>query len=279
MRLHSLILYCLAILILASCQRPVNVTPNPWLVPGEERSASSVSRSQMRAMYRLAGIYESAGMQFEYVHALTTAVELYAGDTGVTFELLNELIEGINISLNEVSRLKNELIRSGIDPSTLLGKGSQTLPLRPGSELAESYLEAREKLEAQYEECYRILKNACWQIPYNTELYFRTANLQFLRAEEDGDEEKYRDAIAYLKRAIATDSSHLESYRLIAVTYERLGNTELAIRFWRLFEVIYEIAPEIRGEGFITPQIEEMHEEALRHIENLGVADEQNGMG
>lgn len=273
MRLPSLIFLCLSALLVGSCHKPADVTPNPWLVPGDERFESSVSRSQMRAMYRLAGIYKDAGLHFEYIHALTTAIELFAGDIDVTFELLNELIGGINNTLDEVARQKSVLSGVGIDPSTLSRDNGTQLSPQEGL-----YLDTRDKLEAQYEECYRILRNACWQIPYNTELYFRTANLQFLRAEEDGDEEKYKDAIAYLKRAIATDSSHLESYRLIAITYERLGNTELAIRFWRLFEVIYEIAPEIRGEGFITPEIGQMHEEALEHLEALGAQNESDGI-
>lgn len=269
MRVQKLIFFVLILILFSACRKPADVTTNPWLVPGEERSASSVSRSQMRAMYRLAGIYRDTGMHFEYVNALTTAVELYAGDIGITFELLNELIEGINNSLGEVSRHKDNLVRMGIDPETIDPEDRDGLPSQ-----AERYLVLLDDLEAQYEECYRILKNACWQIPYNPELYFRTANLQFLRAEEDGDEEKYKDAIAYLKRAIASDSSHLESYRLIAIAYERLGNNELAVRFWRLFEVIYEIAPEIRGEEFITPDREAMHEEALQRLQVLDATDE-----
>jgi tetratricopeptide (TPR) repeat protein len=272
MRIPLLILTCLSALIIGSCHHAADVTPNPWLVPGDERFESSVSRSQMRAMYRLAGIYNDAGLHYEYIHALTTAVELFAGDIDITFQLLNELIGSINNTLDEVARQKSALTAAGIDPSTLSRDN--------GSELSPQealYLDTKDKLEAQYEECYRILKNACWQIPYNTELYYRTADLQFLRAEADEDPEKYKDAIAYLKRAIATDSSSLQSYRLIAITYERLGEPDLAIRFWRLFEVIYEIAPEIKGEGFITPEIERMHEEALEHLETLGAQNESDG--
>jgi tetratricopeptide (TPR) repeat protein len=94
--------------------------------------------------------------------------------------------------------------------------------------------------------------------------------LQFLRADEDGDRTKYKDAINYLKRAIASDSGHLESYHLIALAYERLGDKDRAIRFWNLFETIYEVSPQVMGKDFITPERERLHEEALAHLESLG---------
>ncbi len=227
----------------------------------------------MRAMNRLAQLYKSKGMEEEYIRALTTAVELYAGDTGVTYELLNELIGRINDGRYDVSNLEEMLRGMGIDPATL---SADNLPesdrARQG---AIRYLEAKEDLEALYNECYRILSSACGQIPYNADLYYRTAHLQFLRAEEDGDRDKYKDAINFLKRAIASDSSHLESYHLLALAYERLDDSDRAVRFWRLFEVVYEIAPETMGETFITPERERMHMEALEHLEALGAtADE-----
>ena len=70
--------------------------------------------------------------------------------------------------------------------------------------------------------------------------------------------------------SVAADSSNLESYRLIAIAYERLGDNDRALRFWRLFEVIYEIAPETIPNWEATPDREAMHEEALLHIEILG---------
>jgi tetratricopeptide (TPR) repeat protein len=96
------------------------------------------------------------------------------------------------------------------------------------------------------------------------------ASLQFIRAEENNDRTLYKDAINYLKRAIASDSGHLESYHLIALAFERLGDNERAIRFWQLFETIYEIAPQVMGEGFITPERERMHRDALEHLAALG---------
>ncbi|MCK4719086.1 hypothetical protein KAU08_00430 [bacterium] len=269
MRRSSLILVLLIIIFSSGCRTSTDVNPNPWLVAGEDRFSSSVSRSQMRALYRLSHIYKDAGLQYEYIHALTTAVELFAGDINITYELLNELIEGINVTRNLASQQRIILSQNGIDASSLTRDEDEPL-----DEQVEAYLNILDKLEARYDECFRILRNACWQIPYNPDLYYRTAHLQFLRAEEDGDEVKYTDAIAYLKKAIATDSSHLESYRLIAIAYERLDQKELATRFWRLFEVIYEIAPEVRGEGFITPDRESMHEEALSHLERLGALNE-----
>jgi tetratricopeptide (TPR) repeat protein len=133
-----------------------------------------------------------------------------------------------------------------------------------------TYLDARKDLDAQYYECYRLMRVSCGQIPYNAELYYRTASLQYLRADEDGDRDKYKDAINWLKRAIASDSGHIESYHLIALAYERLGDKDRAARFWRLFEVIYEIAPEVMGEGFITPARESLHYEAMAHLDALG---------
>jgi tetratricopeptide (TPR) repeat protein len=259
----------LSLLLVASagCSGSDNVITNPWLVPFQKRHGSALSRSQMRAMVRLARVYQEAGMNREYLHAMTTGVELYAGDIGVTFELLNILIDKINAGRSELSGHRTELSRLGIDPDDI-----DPLPdgLTGDQESAvERYLESRSSLEGLYEETYRILSSACGQIPYNPELYYRTAHLQFLRAEEDGDRDKYKDAINFLKRAIASDSSHLESYHLIATSYERMGDRDRALRFWRLFEVIYEIAPQTMGPSFVTPQREVMHEEALRHIEEL----------
>jgi len=267
-----LVLALLALSIgVTGCPKPRDVVPNPWLVPFQERHGSAVSRSQMRAMVRLAQMYRERGLKDEYLRALTTAVELYAGDTEVTYQLLNELIGMINKSRSDVSQRKALLSRMGIDASSL---STGSLPADdPARREAQAYLESREKLEALYEETYRILSTACGQIPYNAELYYRTAHLQYLRAEEDGDRDKYKDAINFLKRAIASDSSHLESYHLIALAYERLGDTDRAMRFWRLFEVVYEIAPETVGEGFLTPEREQLHREALRHLESLGAAD------
>ncbi|HEX9744811.1 MAG TPA: hypothetical protein VGB30_05235 [bacterium] len=233
----ALISVIIFMLLITGCPKPDEQATNPWLVPFQERHSSMLSRSQMRAMVRLGDIYNSAGMEKEYVGALTTAVELYAGDQNVTFELINALIEDINELRSHVA----------IDPS----------PAR------------KDELEAQYEELLRIMRTACNQIPYNAELYYRTASLQYLRAEEDGDEDKYKDAINYLKRAIASDSGHLESYHLIAVCYERLEDNERALRFWKLFEVIYEIAPQVMGDGFIDDQRRQLHQDALARIEAL----------
>jgi len=196
-----------------------------------------MSRSQMRAMARLARFYAEAEMDKEYVSAMTTAVELFAGDRNITFELINALIDKIN----------NLRIQIASNPSP----------------------ELKSELEGRYEELLRIMRSACNQIPYNSELYFRTASLQFLRAEEGGDREKYKDAINFLKRAIASDSGHLESYHLLAMCYERLGDEERALRFWRLFEVIYEMAPEIMGREFITDSRKSMHNDAVRRIAEL----------
>jgi tetratricopeptide (TPR) repeat protein len=261
------------LLFITGCPSPHEVSPNPWLVPFGQRHSSAVSRSQMRSMVRLAQIYKNHRMEKEYIHAMTTAVELYAGDIEVTFELLNELIGKINESRADVARRESSLSRLDIDPSLLT---ADQIPYTGSSRReAEAYLEAKSNLEALYEETYRILSSACGQIPYNADLYYRTAHLQFLRAEDDGDRDKYRDAINFLKRAIASDSSSLESYHLIALAYERLGDTDRAIRFWRLFEVVYEIAPETMGPGFITPQRESMHREALEHLEALGASTDE----
>jgi tetratricopeptide (TPR) repeat protein len=259
--------------VLSGCASPREVISNPWLVPFQERQTSSVSRSQMRAMARLAYVYKAAGMKDEYVGALITAVELYAGDTTVTFELLNELIDGINQSRAEILQLKNALENTGLNPEDVSAGNMPTGDVQ--RQVAENYLDVKDQLEARYDECYRILSNACGQIPYNAELYYRTAHLQYLRASEDGDETRYKDAINFLKRAIASDSAHLESYHLIAMCYEKLGDNDRAIRFWRLFEVIYGIAPEVMGEGFITPQREALHQEALQHLESLGAEVEE----
>lgn len=227
----------------------------------------------MRAMVRLAMIYKNHAMEKEYVHAMTTAVELYAGDIEITFELLNELIGKINESRGDVARRESSLSRLGVDPSLLTVGNTPYTGISQRE--AEAYLEAKANLEELYDETYRILSSACGQIPYNAELYYRTAHLQFLRAEDDGDRDKYRDAINFLKRAIASDSSNLESYHLIALAYERLGDMDRAVRFWRLFEVVYEIAPETRGPGFISPQRESMHREALEHLEMLDVSGDE----
>jgi len=260
------------LLITTGCPSPREVSPNPWLVPFRQRHSSAVSRSQMRAMTRLANIYKNKGMEKEYVHALTTAVELYAGDIETTFELLNELIGKINEGRADVARRESSLSRLGIDPESVTDENTDELGISQRE--AETYLEAKADLEELYDETYRILSSACGQIPYNAELYYRTAHLQFLRVEDDGDRDKYRDAINFLKRAIASDSSHLESYHLIALAYERLGDTNRAERFWRLFEVVYEIAPETYGERFITPQREAMHREAIEHLEDLDASDD-----
>jgi tetratricopeptide (TPR) repeat protein len=268
-------LFILLALAFSGCSAPREVVSNPWLVPFQERYNSEVSLSQMRAMVRMAHFYQSMGMEKEYLHGMTLAVEIYAGDIPVTFELLNTLIDGINSARSDVSGEKTVLARMGLNSSML---SRENLPSdEPARSEALHYLDIKDSLEAQYEECYRILKNACGQIPYNAELYYRLAHLQYLRAEEDGDTNKYKDAINYLKRAIASDSSHLESYYLIAMAYEKINDNERAVRFWRLFEVIYDIAPEVMGEGFITPERENMHRNALQHLAALGedVSEEQ----
>ncbi len=269
-RLILLLLLAIFFVLNISCTDSGDVITNPWLVPFRERHGSAVSRSQMRAMVRLARFYQDAGMQAEYHHSLTTGVELYAGDIGVTFELLNVLIDGINAGRASLTRRKAEHTGLGIAPESI------TIDIVPepglpdaAGEALTGYIESLTELETLYEEAYRILSSACGQIPYNPELYYRTAHLQFLRAEEDGDRDKYKDAINYLKRSIASDSSHLESYHLLATSYERLGDSDRSLRFWRLFEVIYEIAPQTVGQGFITPQREAMHEEALERITEL----------
>jgi len=257
---------------LVGCVAESEINPNPWLVPFTERHGSTISRSQMRAMKNLANIYRDHEMMFERRHALITAVELYAGDQAVTFELLNIFIDEINNGRIGVMEQEAALDSFGIDVAEV---SNENLPDgEVARQIAVSYIEARERLNQSYEECYRMLSTACGQIPYNVELYYATANLQYIRAEEDGDRAKYRDAIHWLKNAIATSSEHLESYHLIAMSYERLGDPVRAIRFWRLFEVIYEIAPEVRGEGFITESRMQMHEDALFHISVLGILEE-----
>lgn len=253
--------------IISGCSGGKSEVTNPWLVPFRERHASETARSQMRAMVRLANIYRDAGLHDEYVKSLMTGVALYAGDQNVTFELLNVLIDDINTYRVNLSESSTRLILMGIDPSAI---SDQRLP-EPGTgrSEAEYYLATRKELEQKYEQCFNVMRTACNQIPYNAELYYRTAYLQYLRAGEDGDEDKYRDAINFLKRSIASDSGHLESYHLIAVCYEKIGDMDRALRFWRLFEVIYEIAPEVIGEGYITTERENLHAEALEHLENL----------
>jgi len=253
--------------ILAGCPAREEIISNPWLVPFKDRHGSAISRSQMRSMVRLGHFYRDNGLGQEYEHAMVTAVELYAGDIEVTFELLNIMIDRINAARREIGQVRNALGNLGIDPGSV--GGGYVAENDEVQVLADGYIEANNELEALYEETYRILSSACGQIPYNAELYYRTAHLQFLRAEEDGDRDKYKDAINFLKRAIASDSSHLESYHLIAVSYERMGDDERAKRFWRLFEVIYEIAPQTMGPGFVTPHREGMHEEALARLEVL----------
>ena len=261
------------LLATTGCPRPGEVVSNPWLVPFQKRHASDISRSQMRAMARLAHIYKDRGMEKEYGGALTTAVELYAGDRTVTFELLNYLIDGINRTRQNLAGLKSQLARAGVDTKTL---SPDALPeSEPIRSTAIAYLDLHDKLEAQYKECYRILSNACCQIPYDADLYYRTAGLQFLRADENGDREKYRDAVNYLKRAIASDSGHLESYYLIALCFERLGDKDRAVRFWQLFETIYEVGPQVMGAGFITPDRERLHREAVAHLQQLGAPSEE----
>ncbi len=227
----------------------------------------------MRAMVRLANIYRDVGLEKEYLSCLNVAIEIYAGDIDVTFTLINKLIEKINETRNEVGQARVHLEDQGIDPLTI---SEDNLPVsEPARGDAMSYLEAAEDLESQYENCFRIMSIGCTAIPYNAELYYRTAMLQYIRAQEDGDNTKYRDTINFLKRAIASDSGHLESYHLIALAYEQLGDRDRAIRFWRLFEVVYEIAPEVAGEEFLTPQREALHLEALDHLENLGAGSEE----
>ncbi len=268
-----LIPWILPVLVVTiGCAKPTEVNSNPWLVPFQERQVSTVSRSHMRAMVRLANVYKDHGMDEEYMHSMVTAVEIFAGDSGVTFQLLNEFIDRINIKRSDRAMQENALTGLGIDSHDI---SRENLPPEYGRAEAIQYLDTIDELETLYEECYRILSSACGQIPYNAELYYRTAHLQYLRAGEDGDRDKYRDATAFLKRAIASDSRHLESYYLIALTYERLDDTDRAMRFWRLFEVIYEIAPETLGREFITPDRERMHNEALRHLEELSVNADQ----
>lgn len=264
-----------AILVLAAllaispgCQGEKDVITNPWLVPYRQRQASAVSRSQMRAMVRLANLYQANGMEKEYLHALTTGVELFAGDIDVTFQLLNALIDKVNQVNAEVSENRAASTAMGIDATNL--SRDNLPPPGQGRDEALKYLDSKDKLESLFEESYRIFSTACGQIPYNAKLYYRTADLQYLRARQDGDNAKYKDAINFLKRAIASDSRYIESYRLIALCYERLGDNERAIRFWRLFEVMYEIAPQTMGPEFITPQREAFHREALQHLEDLG---------
>ncbi|MFH1676003.1 MAG: hypothetical protein ABIC40_03175 [bacterium] len=266
-------IFTLAMLVIFSgCFKSTGAVPNPWLVPFQDRHGSEISRSQMRAMVRLGDIYRDAGFQKEYLSCMITAVELYAGDQSVTFELLNTLIEGINKTRGEIAGNRMSLFDLGINPDQL---NADNLPdTDPAWRFAVNYLNEKEELEAQYKECYRILSVACGQIPYNAELYYRTASLQYLRALEDPDEEsrneKYKDAINFLKRAIASDSSHLESYDLIASCYRQLGDTSREIRFRRLFEVVYKIAPDVMGQGFITSQRREMHIKSEERLRSLG---------
>ncbi len=264
-----MIILCSLILgnLTQGCGTKEEINANPWLVEYTSRHGSTVSRSQMRAMVRLGNFYREQGLESEYVHCLTTAVELYAGDMDVTFDLLNILIESINEKRTEVLGMESVLERYNIDTDTI--SVDNLLHIDAGRDVAENYLEARSDLESQYEECYRILVISCTQIPYNAELYFNTAHLQYLRASDDGDRDKFKIAIEYLKRAIASDSAHLESYHLIALTYEKLNDMDRALRFWRLFEVIYEMAPETLGQGFLTPYREGLHAEALEHIAEI----------
>jgi len=257
----------LVFLTSTGCTDTPEVSPNPWLVDFQSRHGSPVSHSQMRAMLRLAYTYRDHGLENEYLHSLTTAVELYAGDIDVTTELINHLIEKINETTSTVRQFDGILERFGIDKETLSHETLQFI--ESGAEQAGAYLDVKDELEGYFEECYRILSMACGQLPYNTDFYYRTAQLQFIRAEQDGDRDKYKDAINFLKRAIATKSWHLESYHLIAQAYEKLGDTDRALRFWKQFEVIYEVGPQTLGDGFITQATIEMHEEALVHIADL----------
>jgi tetratricopeptide (TPR) repeat protein len=259
-------------LLFACCMKARDVSANPWLVPYLERQSSTVSRSQMRAMSDLSHIYRDAGMQKEYVAAMVAAIDIYAGDRDVTFELLNYLIDKINTSRADLFSLKHQLENNGVDVFSLSG---ENLPASDEARaLAVEYLNLKDSLNSRYEECYRILRSAAIQIPYDAELYYRVASLQYIRAEDDGDREKYKDAIYYLKRAIACDSGHLESYQLIAMSFERLGDKDRAIRFWQLFEIIYQIAPQVMGEGFVTPQRQRLHQQALQHLNDLGASIE-----
>jgi len=268
MRHLALIIGSLLILALSSgCGDSTNVTPNPWLVEFQNRHGSPVSHSQMRAMLRLAYTYRDHGMEAEYIHALTTGVELYAGDMDVTTELINYMIGRINETNLVLKQHEGIIERYGIDKATLTDDSVQYI--ENGADEAKAYLATKKELETEFEECYRILSMACGQLPYNTDFYYRTAQLQYIRAEQDGDPEKYRDAINFLKRAIATKSWHLESYHLIAQAYEKLGDNRRALRFWKQFEVIYEVAPQTLGEGVITDEIREMHGDAVRRIAEL----------
>ena len=272
------VIFALAMLpVFSGCIKSPETVPNPWLVPFQERHGSEISRSQMRAMVRLADIYRDAGFQKEYLSSMITAVELYAGDQTVTFELLNTLIEGINKTRGEIAGYRLSLLGLGINPDQLSG---ENLPdADPAWRIGTEFLNKRDELETQYNECYRILSVACGQIPYNAELYYRTASLQYLRGLEDPDEEsrieKFKDAINFLKRAIASDSTHLESYDLIASCYQQLGDTNREIRFRRLFEVVYKIAPDVIGEGFISPQRREMHTKSEERLTSLGESIEE----
>lgn len=273
MRLNRAILLLIIMIYATGCIKKPDATPNPWLVPFQERTTNAVSRSQMRAMNRLGNIYLEAGLEEEYESAMNTAMELYAGDLDVTFTRINMLIDRINRQRNEVLQWAGNLRRAGIDPSEL---SNESLPeSEPERSEAVDYLEAVRELDERYRECSRIMAIACTAIPYNADLYYRTANLQYIRAREDGDRDKFRDAINYLRRAIATDSRHLESYHLIALSYEELGDNDRAVRFWRLLEVVYDIAPEIMGEEFLTEEREALHLTALVHLEELGAGAEE----
>jgi tetratricopeptide (TPR) repeat protein len=261
------ILLLLLLLFGVSCSTGPNASPNPWLVPFQDRSTSAVSRSQMRAMARLANIYREAGLEAEYEGCISTAFDLYPGDLDNTYTYLNILIDRINVQREEVTRQRQALVSNGIDIDSL------TRDSLPGNEPERSeavaYLDAQDELQQKYDSCYRIMAIACDAVPYNADLYYTTANLQYMRAVETDDRDKYKDAIYYLKKAISTDSGHLESYSLIALCYEKLGDNDRAIRFWRLLETVYEIAPEVI-EDFRTPEHEEMHRIALQHLANLG---------
>lgn len=260
---------------MSACTRPKQVMVNPWLVPFQNRQESAISRSQMRAMVRLAVIYQNAGMEREYGLAMTTAVEIFAGDKDVTFDLLNYLIDGINKSRANMLATRNRLADLGINPANVT---RDTLPdTEPQRSASVAYLDAADELNNEEAECYRIMSNACIQLPYNADLYYRTAGLQYIRAQDDGDVNKYKDAIGFLKKAIASDSGHIESYDLLALIYEKLGDKNRAIRFWQLFETVYEIAPQVMGQGFITPDRQHLHDEAVAHLSQLGVkSGEQN---
>jgi tetratricopeptide (TPR) repeat protein len=268
---HIAYILVVSLLVVSACTKPHESTTNPWLVPFLERQTSTVSRSQMRAMTELAHVYKNAGLENEYVLSMVTAIDIYAGDRDVTFELLNHLIDRINNSRASAYQLKNNLTSAGIDPLTL---NSDNLPTGEFHDIAAQYLTQHNDLNTQYEECYRILKSAALQIPYDPELYYRVASLQYIRAEDDGDRDKYKDAIFYLKRAIASDSGHLESYHLIAMCFEKLNDKDRAIRFWQLFEIIYQIAPQVMGQNFITPDRQKLHDEALQHLNQLGAKPE-----